>query len=89
MNPLQPVATFGAVTGHLSIVQFALKMGASMDRDLALAIQMGAKKNAEMKEFYENDSKRLNVLINPPPDPNVKPNVPDEWRRIWDELCPR
>lgn len=89
LNPLQPVGTIAAVMGHHSVVQFVFNKGASMDRDLALAIRKGSRKNTEMKEFYEKNSKMLSDLIDPKPDPNYKPNVPDELRQRWDERHPR
>lgn len=64
LNPLQPVGTVAAIMGHMPVLQFALDKGASVeDRDLAFAIQKGAKKSAEMKDFYEKDKQRLDDIV--------------------------
>lgn len=88
LNPLQPIGTIAAVRGHLPLLEFVLSKGAIMDRELALAIKQGADRDTGIKNLYEKDSKRLNDIINPPLPADFVPNVPDEWKRRWDEICP-
>lgn len=67
-----------AAMGHFPVLQFAFDRGASLDRDLALAIRRGSSRNPEIKGFNDKNSEKIDDLIRPKPDPNYKPNVPYE-----------
>ncbi|KAJ9653643.1 hypothetical protein H2198_007194 [Neophaeococcomyces mojaviensis] len=91
LNPVQPVATVGAFKGHLQILEFAMEMGAEMNRDVAFAVQKGSNSTSEMATYYEANKEKLDKLIEIPLDPAkvAAQKVSDEQRQKIDELIRR
>ena len=75
LDPLQSVAAIGAYSGYMSIVQFALDLGAEKDRGFCLAVKQGSIKRAEMAEYYEANKAEFDAIIIAP-HPNAKPWKP-------------
>lgn len=88
---MQPVATVGAFKGHLQILEFAMEMGAEMNRDVAFAVQKGSNSTSEMATYYEANKEKLDKLIEIPLDPAkvAAQKVSDEQRQKIDELIRR
>jgi len=91
LNPVQPVATVGDFKGHLQILEFAMEMGAEMNRDVAFAVQKGSNSTSEMAAYYEANKEKLDKLIEIPLDPAkvAAQKVSDEQRQKIDELIRR